>query len=310
MLLPQEQGDELVLRGLGPERVPLGPGAGPHPASSRKQAALAAPGSLQQWKAAPGYQTQQCHYISWKREERGSTAQLRKILSFSWPEKGLALSLRVWGSGSCSRKCSAAVPSAALSPAAKEAALAQLLPETSTHTAPSPGSSPALLPCWKEDSGDDSLCFISPSHCWTGKTSHSGDISALKGRVGQAVCGLYRAAVADTGVEWAQNKTDKLLLALSSQFCSSQGTCCQLSAAIQDKMMHKALLYSQSVIQHDPKWQLHIAETAFSSSWKQNQDFYELSTKNTKKFTSNWIVTSKPAVKPLLVLLMWKEKRY
>lgn len=78
-------------------------------------------------------------------------------------------------------------------------------------------------------------------------------MTALKGRTGQAVCGLYRAAVADIRVELAQNITDKLLFALSNQFCSSQGTCCQLSAPIQDKMMHKALLYSQSVIQHDPQ---------------------------------------------------------
>lgn len=90
--------------------------------------------------------------------------------------------------------------------------------------------------------------------------------TALKGRVRLAVCGLYRAAVADIGVERAQNIIDKRLFALSNQFCSSQGTCCQLSAPIQDKKMHKALLYSQHVNQHDPKLQLHIAETAFSPS--------------------------------------------
>lgn len=62
-----------------------------------------------------------------------------------------------------------------------------------------------------------------------------------------------RAAVADAGVEWAQNITDKLLFALSNHLCSSQGSYCQLSAPIQDKMMHKALICSQSVIQHDTK---------------------------------------------------------
>lgn len=80
---------------------------------------------------------------------------------------------------------------------------------------PFPGSSPAVISyCTEKDVGDGCLCFIfPPSHGWTGETWHGRGTLALKGRVGQAECGLYRAAIADTGAEWAQNISDKLLFA-------------------------------------------------------------------------------------------------
>lgn len=88
------------------------------------------------------------------------------------------------------------------------------LPETDRHP-PAAGSSAALVSCWtEEDVGDDCSCFISPSRGWTEETLHGGGTPApQEGIVGQAECGLYRAAIADTGAECAQNITDKLLFA-------------------------------------------------------------------------------------------------
>lgn len=169
-----------------------------------------------------------------------------------------------WGSGAVETAVpnGAAVPSAALSPRRRRLLWHSFFLRPAHAPPSSPGCSPAPLSCCKEGSRDECLCFISPSHFMV--------VTAQKGRVRLAACGLYRAA--DIGVEQAQNTPAKLLFALSMQFCSSQGAWCQLPAPIQDKKMHKALLYSQSVIQHDPKWQLHIAETALSPSWEPNQE--------------------------------------
>lgn len=67
----------------------------PSSGSSAKEAAMGTicislAGALYQQKATPGYQTLQCHKMSWRRglREWGFSVQFCNTLPFSWSEKG------------------------------------------------------------------------------------------------------------------------------------------------------------------------------------------------------------------------------